>query len=59
MSKGCLGITYYFVTTKTVATGGEKPVAVDGPLKYFLYLLTTLKKDSQFRDDNEENDLIY
>ena len=33
MSKGCLGITYYIVITKNVATGGEKHVAVDGPLK--------------------------
>ena len=33
MSKGCLGITYYIANTKIVATGGEKPVAVDGPLK--------------------------
>ena len=37
LSKGCLGITYYFISTKTVATGGEKPVAVDGPLKLMLY----------------------
>ena len=34
MSKGCLGITYYIANTKIVATGGEKPVAVDGPLEF-------------------------
>ena len=33
LSKGCLGITYYFVSTKTVATGGKKPVAEYCPLK--------------------------
>ena len=37
LSKGCLGITYYFVSTKTVATGGEKPVAEYGPLKTVYY----------------------
>ena len=35
LSKGCLGITYYFVSTKTVATGGKKPVAEYGPFNPF------------------------
>ena len=33
LSKGCLGITCYFKTTKTVATGAEKSSGVNGPLK--------------------------
>ena len=35
MSKCYLGITYYLLTAKTVATGHEKSVTADGPLNAF------------------------
>ena len=34
VSKWCLGITYYFISTKTVATGGEKSISTVGLLNW-------------------------
>ena len=36
MSKCYLGITYYLLTAKTVATGHEKSVTADSPLKIII-----------------------
>ena len=42
LSKCYLGITYYLSTPKTVATGHEKSVTADGPLKLTCFSASSL-----------------
>ena len=56
LSKGCLGITYCFISTKTVATGGKKPVAVDGPLNKSANI--SLKYTNNSKHDNYQYKLV-